>query len=196
MASPAFPAATPKREAATLVHFAFLGKVFRVKGVFTLLEAIDLLPPAIKRMLRVLDLRIRYRRRTVPHSDRFFLSFEPVRQMVRAYGSYMPEEVPQILSRVDWVIVPSIWWENSPMVIQEAFANLVPVICSNIGGMAEKVTDGVDGLHFRVNDPRDLARAIEIGGYVAGCARSSPTASTGRRRCARLRSGTSRCTNG
>ena len=33
-----------------------------------------------------------------------------------------------------------------------------PVICSDIGGMAEKVTDGVDGLHFRGGDPEDLAR--------------------------------------
>ena len=32
-----------------------------------------------------------------------------------------------------------------------------PVICGNIGGMAEKVSNGVDGLHFRLNDPRDLA---------------------------------------
>jgi glycosyltransferase involved in cell wall biosynthesis len=45
-------------------------------------------------------------------------------------------------------------------VIQEAFMHGRPVICSNIGGMAEKVTDGVDGLHFRVGDPEDLARVI------------------------------------
>jgi len=58
------------------------------------------------------------------------------------------------------VVVPSIWWENSPLVIQEAFAAGRPVICSDIGGMAEKVTDGVNGLHFRVGDPEDLAATI------------------------------------
>ena len=36
-----------------------------------------------------------------------------------------------------------------------------PVICSDIGGMAEKVQDGVNGLHFRVGDPSSLADAIE-----------------------------------
>lgn len=42
-----------------------------------------------------------------------------------------------------------------------------PVICSDIGGMAEKVSDGVDGLHFRVGDPDDLARVIaEAAGSV------------------------------
>jgi glycosyltransferase involved in cell wall biosynthesis len=38
-----------------------------------------------------------------------------------------------------------------------------PVICSNIGGMAEKVTDGINGLHFRVGDPTSLAGAIRKG---------------------------------
>jgi glycosyltransferase involved in cell wall biosynthesis len=57
---------------------------------------------------------------------------------------------------VDWVIVPSIWWENSPIVIQEAFLHGRPIISSNIGGMAEKIRDGVDGLHFRVGSVEDL----------------------------------------
>ena len=57
--------------------------------------------------------------------------------------------------------VPSIWWENSPLVIQEAFLHGRPVISSDIGGMAEKVTDGIDGLHFRAADPDSLADTIE-----------------------------------
>jgi glycosyltransferase involved in cell wall biosynthesis len=59
------------------------------------------------------------------------------------------------------VVVPSRWWENSPLVIQEAFLHQRPVICSDIGGMAEKVDDGVDGLHFRAGDARSLARVLE-----------------------------------
>ena len=65
------------------------------------------------------------------------------------------------MSEIDWVVVPSVWWENSPLVIQEAFMQRRPVICSDIGGMAEKVTDGVDGLHFRAGDPQSLADTIE-----------------------------------
>ena len=75
-------------------------------------------------------------------------------------GKYRPPDVAQLMRDIDWVVVPSIWWENSPLVIQEAFLNRRPVICSNIGGMAEKVTDGVNGLHFRVGDPQSLAQAI------------------------------------
>jgi glycosyltransferase involved in cell wall biosynthesis len=75
-------------------------------------------------------------------------------------GRYDHADLPRLMASTDWVVVPSIWWENSPLVIQEAFLYGRPVICSDIGGMAEKVTDGVNGLHFRVGDPHSLARAI------------------------------------
>lgn len=76
-------------------------------------------------------------------------------------GPYEHRDLPRLMSEVDWVVVPSVWWENSPLVIQEAFMHGRPVICSDIGGMAEKVEDGVSGLHFRAGDPTSLARTIE-----------------------------------
>jgi len=75
-------------------------------------------------------------------------------------GAYKLPELKSLIAAVDWVVVPSIWWENAPLVIQEAFLHRRPVICSDIGGMAEAVRDGMDGLHFRVGDPVDLARAM------------------------------------
>ena len=75
-------------------------------------------------------------------------------------GPYEPHEVGALMAAVDWVVVPSVWWENSPLVIQEAFANGRPVICSDIGGMAEKVAEGVNGLHFRTGDPDSLGETI------------------------------------
>ena len=66
-------------------------------------------------------------------------------ETVTFHGSYEPEALPSLMQNIAWVIVPSTWWENSPMVIQEAFLYGRPVICSDIGGMAEKVRSGVDG---------------------------------------------------
>ena len=83
-----------------------------------------------------------------------------VEGVLRWVGSYEQTELAQRMEKVDCVVVPSIWWENSPMVIQEAFANGKPVICGGIGGMAEKVRDGVDGLHFEVRNPLDLAETL------------------------------------
>jgi glycosyltransferase involved in cell wall biosynthesis len=69
-------------------------------------------------------------------------------------------DLPQLMSQVDWVVVPSRWWEASPLAVQDAFLHGRPVICSGIGAMAEKVEHAVNGLHFAVGDPRALADAI------------------------------------
>ncbi len=56
--------------------------------------------------------------------------------------------------------MPSIWWENAPLVIQEAQGQNCPVICSNIGGMAEMIENEVNGLTVPPNDPLALAQAM------------------------------------
>jgi glycosyltransferase involved in cell wall biosynthesis len=76
------------------------------------------------------------------------------------FGRYSSSELPALMHEIDWVVVPSIWWENSPLVIQEAFHFGRPVICGNIGGMAEKVRDGIDGLHYRVGDVVSLTNVL------------------------------------
>lgn len=76
------------------------------------------------------------------------------------HGAYRPEDLPRLMAEVDWVVVPSIWFENAPLVILEAFRHRRPVICGGVGGMAELVTDGVNGLHVPVGDPGGLAAAM------------------------------------
>ncbi|WP_353199687.1 glycosyltransferase [Sandarakinorhabdus sp.] len=75
-------------------------------------------------------------------------------------GAYRHEDIASRMAGVDWVLVPSVWWENSPMVIQEALDYGRPVACSAIGGMKEKVTDGVNGIHVPVGSPHSWAQAI------------------------------------
>ncbi|MDU0338262.1 glycosyltransferase family 4 protein [Bosea rubneri] len=75
-------------------------------------------------------------------------------------GPYRRDEMGELMAEVDWVVMPSIWYENAPLVIQEAFQHRRPVIASGIGGMAEMVRDGVDGLHVRPGDPAALAAAL------------------------------------
>jgi glycosyltransferase involved in cell wall biosynthesis len=102
---------------------------------------------------------------------------------VRYCGPYENWKVYRLMSAVDVVIVPSTWWENSPVVIEEALATGKPIVCSNIGGMAEKVRDGVDGFHFEANDSQSLAdllgkiaSAPEWLSAVAKTARRPPSA--------------------
>ena len=83
-------------------------------------------------------------------------------------GGYARAELPELMAKVDWVVVPSVWWENAPLVILEAFQHRRPVICSDIGGMAELVRDGVHGLHFRTGDAGDLARTMRRAARTPG----------------------------
>jgi glycosyltransferase involved in cell wall biosynthesis len=75
---------------------------------------------------------------------------------VSFHGAYDNDRVGEILADLDAVVVPSLWYENSPLTIQEAFIAGVPVITANCGGMAELVGDGVNGLCFRLGDAVDL----------------------------------------
>ena len=75
-------------------------------------------------------------------------------------GPASRESIPELFATTDVLVVPSLWYENSPLVISEAFAASVPVVASRVGALAEKVRDGVDGLLFTMGDARALARAL------------------------------------
>lgn len=79
---------------------------------------------------------------------------------IRLEGELHPNRVGEALAWADYLIVPSVWWENSPVTIREAYHCGVPVIASRLGALEEKVPEGVGGLLFRPGDPADLARVI------------------------------------
>jgi len=62
---------------------------------------------------------------------------------------------------VDIVVMPSLWYENSPNIILECFAHRTPVIASNLGGMAELVQHDENGLLFSPGNTQDLANQIQ-----------------------------------
>jgi glycosyltransferase involved in cell wall biosynthesis len=69
----------------------------------------------------------------------------------------------------DWIVIPSIWWENSPIVIQEARLAGRPIIYSDIGGMSEKADPELD-LPFCAGSPGalgDVIRLLVEGAYQA-----------------------------
>ena len=77
-------------------------------------------------------------------------------------GEYRNEDiVPDVFNRCDAIVVPSIWAENSPLVIHEALQARVPVITADYGGMAEYVHHERNGLLFAHRDTRSLARQMQ-----------------------------------
>ncbi|MCB9450636.1 MAG: glycosyltransferase [Anaerolineaceae bacterium] len=80
---------------------------------------------------------------------------------IRWNGRYVGDKVWDILAGMDVMVAPSRWYENSPNVILEAFAMNVPMIVTDLGGMAELVEHGTSGLVFELNNADDLRRQIE-----------------------------------
>lgn len=81
-----------------------------------------------------------------------------VRDRVTWEGEYSNHEiVPRVFNHVDAIVVPSIWLENSPLVIHEAQQARVPVITADAGGMAELVQHEVNGLLYEHRNPAALA---------------------------------------
>jgi glycosyltransferase involved in cell wall biosynthesis len=145
-------------------RFGYFGQVTRFKGVHVLLDAITRVPDSVwGEDASVAFFGGNLENQPADFQADFTALMERAGRRARFYGSYRAPEIGNLMKDIDYVIVPSIWWENSPIVIQEAFAHGRPVICSNIGGMAEKVRSGVDGLHFRVGSTEDLVdRFVEV----------------------------------
>jgi glycosyltransferase involved in cell wall biosynthesis len=76
---------------------------------------------------------------------------------VHLLGALAPADVYQAMGRATALLVPSIWYENFPRTVVEAFACGTPVIASRIGALATLVDDGRTGLLFNPGDPADLA---------------------------------------
>ncbi|ONG54218.1 hypothetical protein BKE38_10780 [Pseudoroseomonas deserti] len=139
-------------------HFGFFGQPTPFKGLDILVRGFGLALPDIPgARLTVFGAERADLLRDFPD---LLPVLEGIGGSLRFAGRYDPAEVSTLMGSVGWVVIPSIWWENSPVVIQEARRSGTPLIASDIGGMAEKVLDGVDGLHFRRAAPGDLARVL------------------------------------
>ena len=75
-------------------------------------------------------------------------------------GTYEPHQLAERIARVDVVAMASSWYENSPMVIQEAFLHGRPVVAPRLGGMAEKIQNGQTGLLVTPGSAQALAAAM------------------------------------
>jgi glycosyltransferase involved in cell wall biosynthesis len=82
-------------------------------------------------------------------------------QRVHFMGTYHQDQISEVMREIDIVVVPSLWYENSPNVILEALAHQTPVIASNLGGMAELVQHEGNGLLFEPGEPQSLAVQLQ-----------------------------------
>lgn len=144
------------------VRFAFFGQINPYKGIDVLIGALSGLSKKVKKQVLIEIHGANLEQQTGSYQQKVKTLLNKHSARVHFHGAYETQEMPTMLASVDWAVVPSVWWENSPMVIQEAFNNGVPMIVSDIGGMAEKVKHNVNGLHFRHGSAFDLADKITL----------------------------------
>jgi len=141
------------------LRIGFFGQISLLKGINVLFDAAETLAEdAIGDA--VFEIFGDHRNQPPEFQKDFLERLPKAGRNIRFHGPYDSSRVDELMQSVDVVLMPSIWWENSPVVIQEAFRNRRPVICPDIGGMAEKVRDGIDGFHFPVGSAIALAALV------------------------------------
>ena len=142
---------------ASAAAFGYFGTVAPHKGALLALEAVTRLVDDVDAGLGIYgDVSFQ----SGAFQDEFAKALRRARGRAQHHGPYQRADLTRLMSGVDWVVVPSLWWENAPLVILEAFRHRKPVIAADIGGMAELVQHGRNGLLFRRGDAGDLARAM------------------------------------
>jgi glycosyltransferase involved in cell wall biosynthesis len=141
-----------ERRPSSTLRVGFVGTLAPHKGPDVLVRAFHLLPPETDATL------------SLHGSDRGFEAYAAgLRDLaendprISFPGSFSREELADVLANLDVLVVPSLWYENAPGVIFEAFAAGMPVIATDLGGMSEFVKPGENGLLFALGDPQDLA---------------------------------------
>jgi glycosyltransferase involved in cell wall biosynthesis len=147
-------------------RFGFFGQMVDNKGIQIILRAVRLLRAQgfTDFIVEINGENIRWASAPVRDEVEAFLEAEqalaPEEQIVFHNGGYHIDDLAARMARVDWCIVPSIWWEIFGLVISEAWMFGKPVICSNRGGPGERVEHDVGGLQFQLGDPRSLAETM------------------------------------
>lgn len=147
-----------RRNASKMLRFGFIGNLMAAKGTHILIEAFNRMPPG-RAELRIYGAVASYKSSLGNYDG--FLKRIAARDNIRFMGGFDNRDIGGILSQIDVLVVPSLWYENSPLVIHEAFMARVPVIASRIGGIPGLVTDGQGGFLFDPGDVDGLAEKMQ-----------------------------------
>ena len=148
------PARVPR---ADVVRVRFLGSLIPSKGAHVLVDAWSRLSPAARARGELVLFG------PPGHDAAYTASLERAVEAAGArWGGLLDrDEVPRELAQTDLVCLPSLWFENLPLVILEARAAGVPLLVSDLGGLSEAVSDSAGGWRFDAGDPAALAAKLE-----------------------------------
>lgn len=146
--------AKPEPAPGAPLRFAYIGQLLEHKGVDILVDAFCALPAGSA------ELEIYGKEEQHPWFT------EALREKARGHaisfrGTFPPDLMSDVLKEIDFVVIPSRWYENSPLVLLNSLASHTPVIISNAAGMTEFVEEGKNGHIFKMGSVSDLLRVMK-----------------------------------
>ncbi|MBF0100156.1 MAG: glycosyltransferase [Desulfobacterales bacterium] len=138
------------------LKLGFIGTFHPCKGAHILLKAFQMIPSKL-----AVDLYMYGDTKACPEYSEKLTLLKNNDPRIHFCGTFANEKIGEILLNIDILVVPSIWYENAPVVISEAQAAKLPVITSNLGGLNTLVFEGVNGKLFEAGNVEQLAGIIQ-----------------------------------
>jgi glycosyltransferase involved in cell wall biosynthesis len=144
------------RDKSEKLRFGYIGQILPIKGLQNMISAF-----ALNDGSRDCELLIYgdYDQ-DITYTSKLTAQIKQIGKDISLCGRFPHDQLGEILVGIDMLIVPSLWHENNPRVIQEAFASKTPVIASNVGGISEFVKHEVNGFLFERGNQLDLFKQI------------------------------------
>lgn len=139
------------------LQITYIGQIAPHKGVHLLVAAFN----RLKFSRRQARLKLYGDPAVFPNYAKSLWKIAKGNPAVEFAGRFDNRRIAEILDKTDVTVVPSIWYENSPISIMESLTLGTPVITANLGGMPELVQHNVNGLLFEAGNSADLARQLQ-----------------------------------
>ncbi|OOO03276.1 MAG: Mannosylfructose-phosphate synthase [Chromatiales bacterium USCg_Taylor] len=149
---PRGPKAIPPADAP--LRFGFIGQIAPHKGTDILIDAFRQLPSGS------CELHI-FGPDDQDPSFMAELRLKAAGCAVQFRGTFPKDYLPVVFDEIDVLVIPSRWYENSPLVLLNALASHTPVIVSDVAGMTEFVDEGVNGYVFDRGNVQDLIKVMQ-----------------------------------
>ncbi|KDR31424.1 glycosyltransferase family 4 protein [Caballeronia zhejiangensis] len=142
-----------ERSRGSVVRFGFIGQIAPHKGTDLLIRAFSRLPKGSA----TLDIY-----GPAEQDPRYFATLkEMATEGVNFRGTFPSADMARVLSQVDVLVIPSVWYENSPLVLLDALATKTPVIVSDVEGLTEFISEDETGMSFERGSVHALAVAMQ-----------------------------------
>lgn len=148
-------AGRPRPAPSQTLRLGYIGTISEPKGVHIFLEA-------VRRVTNLnLEIKIYGQLNDFPAYTTRLQAILDNDPRVTFCGTFPNHQIGRIFSELDALVVPSLWRENSPLVVYSAQAAKCPVIASNVAGISQIIENHKNGILFEPGNVAELAGTLK-----------------------------------